>query len=201
MHCFQPLQIRFACYEFVNFNSYGYKDRCIGIFDLESSEKVARVALNFTTKQVLDINIYQTRLRFKCKRCATFCCKLGGPKLTEKDVERIKKAGYLEEKFLEPILENEFKGNLKSRQDGSCIFLKFDTGNNRYECSIYDFRPALCRLFPFHFDKMSPNFLLLGLIPCCRGLNNPEGKPINEKFIVDNLLDALLDLTASSAIR
>ena len=200
MRCFQPLQIRFACYKFANLNSCGYKDKCVGIFDLESSEKVARVALNFTTKQVVDLNIYQTRLKFKCKRCATFCCKLGGPKLTEKDVERIKKAGYLEEKFLEPVLENEFKGSLKNKEDGSCIFLRFDTGNNRYKCSIYDFRPPLCRLFPFDLERMSPNLLLLRLIPCCRGLNNAEGKPINEKFIVDNLLDALFDLTASTAM-
>lgn len=176
------------------------KSKCVGMFDLNSSEKVASITLNFKTRQVVDLNIYQRRLKFKCKRCATFCCKLGGPKLTEKDAERIKKAGYRKENFLEPILESEFKGTLKSREDGSCIFLKFDAGNNRYECSIYDFRPALCRLFPFNFERMSPSFILLGLIPCCRGLNNHEGNPVNEKFIVDNLLDALFDLTGLTAL-
>ena len=101
--------------------------------------------------------------------------------------------------FFEPASNNEFKGlpimrgSLKNREDGSCIFLKFDVGKDRYECSIYDFRPALCRLYPFDFDRVSPGSVVLKLIPCCRGLNNPEGELVDEEFINDHLLDALLE--------
>jgi len=84
---------------------------------------------------------------------------LGGPKLTRKDIERIEEAGYHVKDFLEPA-NSEFKGmpvmhgSLKNREDGACIFLKFDAKQNRYECSIYDLRPILCRLYPFDFDRI-----------------------------------------------
>ena len=100
--------------------------------------------------------------------------------------------------FLEPA-NSEFKGlsvmcgNLKNREDGSCIFLKFDVEQNRYECSIYDFRPVLCRLYPFDFDRVGSNIIVLKFIPCCRGLNNPDGKLVDEKFIANHLLVPLLE--------
>ena len=115
---------------------------------------------------------------------------MGGPKLTVKDVERIKQAGYDAKDFLEPVLNSEFKGSsimrgsLKNKEDGSCIFLKFKVEEDRYECSIYDFRPALCRLYPFDFDRTGPNSIMLKVIPCCRGLNNPEGEMVDETMIM-----------------
>jgi len=124
---------------------------------------------------------------------------LGGPWLTGRDVERIKQAGYDAKDFLEPALNNNFKGlpmlgSLKNNEDRSCIFLKFDAEKNCYECSIYDFRPVLCRLYPFDFERIGPNSIVLKLIPCCRGLNNPDGELVDEKFISNQLLDALLEV-------
>jgi len=84
-------------------------------------------------------------------------------------------------------------GSLRNRKDGSCIFLKFDAKQNRYECSIYDFRPILCRLYPFDFDRVGSNIIVLKFIPCCRGLNNPNGKLVDEKFITNHLLAPLLE--------
>ncbi len=171
----------------------GWDDR------LDLNETIARIILNPKTKQIVSTTLYQKHLRFKCKRCATFCCKLGGPKLTDKDVKMIKKVGYCAEKFLEPVFDNKFKGlpiirgSLKSKEDGSCIFLKF-IASGVYECSIYSFRPALCRLYPFDFEKVGPNTLMVKLIPCCRGLNNHDGEFVNERFVVNYLLDAILDL-------
>lgn len=138
-------------------------------------------------------------LRFRCKRCGVFCCRLGGPKLTRKDIERIKQAGYHVKDFLEPVSNSEFKGmpimrgSLKNREDGSCIFLKFDVEKNCYECSIYNSRPVLCRLYPFDFDRISPSVIALKFIPFCRGLNNLDGELVDEKFITNHLLDALLE--------
>jgi Fe-S-cluster containining protein len=150
------------------------------------------------TRQVRDLSLLQKRFRFKCKRCATFCCRLGGPKLTRKDIERIEEAGYHVKDFLEPA-NSEFKampftrGSLKNREDGACIFLKFDAKQKHYECSIYDFRPILCRLYPFDFDRVGTNSIVLKFIPCCRGLNNLDGKLVDERFINKHLLAPLLE--------
>ena len=165
------------------------------------SEVLARITINPETKQICDLSVHQKSVRFKCIRCATFCCKLGGPKLTRKDIERIKRAGYSMKDFLEPAQNSEFKdlpimkGELKNREDGSCIFLKFDAKENRYACSIYDFRPTLCRLYPFDFDWADSNIILLKLIPCCRGVNVPDGDSVDEEFIANHLLGALLEIT------
>ena len=161
------------------------------------SEVLAKITLDSKSRQIRDFALLQKHFRFKCKRCATFCCRLGGPKLTGKDIERIKEAGYPVKDFLEPA-NSEFKGlsvmcgNLKNREDGSCIFLKFDVEQNRYECSIYDFRPVLCRLYPFDFDRIGSNTIVLKFIPCCRGLNLPDGDLVDEEFIANYLLDSLL---------
>jgi Fe-S-cluster containining protein len=101
--------------------------------------------------------------------------------------------------FLEPVSNSEFKGlpvmcgSLKSKRDGSCVFLRFDVEDDCYECSIYDSRPALCRLYPFDFDRVGSNSVVLKFIPCCRGLNNPDGELVDEEFINNHLLDALLE--------
>ena len=166
---------------------------------MELSETLARITINSETMQIRDLSLHRKHLRFRCKRCATFCCRLGGPKLTVKDVERIKQAGYTVKDFLEPILNSEFKGlpimcgSLKNKEDGSCIFLKFKVEEDRYECSVYDFRPVLCRLYPFDFDRTGPNSIMLKVIPCCRGLNNPDGEMVDERFIISHLLEALLE--------
>jgi Fe-S-cluster containining protein len=163
------------------------------------NETLARITINPETSQIKDLFLHQKPLRFKCRRCAIFCCRLGGPWLTGKDIERIKQVGYNAKDFLEPALNKEFKslpimrGSMKNRKDGSCVFLKFDTKKNSYECLIYDFRPALCRLYPFDFDWISPNIIMLKFIPCCRGLNNHDGEPVDQKFITNHLLDALLE--------
>ncbi len=102
--------------------------------------------------------------------------------------------------FLETVSDGEFEGTsvmeggLKSKEDGSCIFLKFDEEENRYECSIYDFRPVLCRLYPFDFDRVDSNIVMLKFIPCCRGLNNPDGKLVDERFVADRILAPLLEV-------
>jgi len=146
----------------------------------------------------MGISLHQKHLRFKCRRCATFCCKLGGPKLTKKDIERIEQAGYGAKDFLEPTLNSRFKGlpmrgSLKNKEDGSCVFLKFDAEKNGYECSIYDFRPVLCRLYPFEFEGINSNSVMLKFVPCCRGLNNPDGELVDKGFITNYLLDAMLE--------
>jgi Fe-S-cluster containining protein len=166
---------------------------------LKLNEEIAGIILNSDHKQVFDITVYEENLRFECRRCAAFCCKLGGPNLTRKDIKRITQGGYKAREFVVPFKsESEgwptFLGSLKGKEDGSCIFLEFGLEEGIYECSIYDFRPALCKLYPFDFYNINSQSIVLKLIPCCRGLNNPEGEFVNEEFIVDSLLEAIFDL-------
>jgi len=158
---------------------------------------VAVITLDSTNRKVDDLTITQ-QFRFKCKRCAALCCKLGGPVLTRKDAELIENAGYPVKDFLEPLNTDEegsprVYGSLKTRKDGSCIFLKFDVELNCFKCSIYDFRPALCRLYPFSFEGLGSNRIALKYIPCCIGLNNPEGELLDKKFVSRHLIEPLLE--------
>jgi len=162
------------------------------------NQVLALITLDSRSRRVVDLSLEQKRFRFKCKRCAALCCKLGGPLLTREDVERIEDEGYPVKDFLEPISRDIqslalLYGNMKSREDGSCIFLEFDVKLNCYLCSIYDFRPLLCRLYPFSFEIRESNHIALKFIPCCRGLNNREGEPLNEKFVSCSLLEPLLE--------
>ena len=167
---------------------------------MEFNEEIARIFLDPKTRQILDITICEEHVRFECQRCATFCCKLGGPKLTKKDIQRIEQAGCSAKEFFAPFKgrsksSSTFQGSLKSREDGSCVFLTFNPEKGNLKCSIYDSRPALCRLYPFDFEKINSKSIVLRLIPCCRGLNNPDGELVDERFIVSNMLDAIFDLT------
>ena len=162
------------------------------------NETLALITLDNKLRKVADLSLEQKHFRFKCRRCAALCCKLGGPVLTRKDVEQIENAGYSVKDFLEPVNRNIkgsplVYGNLKSREDGSCIFLEFDSELNCHKCSIYDFRPVLCRLYPFSFEMIDSNRIALKYIPCCRGLNNREGELLNEKFVSIYLLEPLLE--------
>lgn len=161
---------------------------------------IARITVNPDTKQILDIYFYEENLRFKCKRCAVYCCKLGGPNLTKGDIDKIESFGYNQSEFIELAKRHCKKfafteNSIKSKKDGSCIFLKTnEKNNNSYKCSIYDARPVLCRLYPFDVEKTNANTLLLRIIPCCKGLNNPKGEIMNENFITVQLLESIYAL-------
>jgi Fe-S-cluster containining protein len=160
------------------------------------NEVLALITLDSKPRGVADLSLEQKCFRFKCKRCTALCCKLGGPVLTRKDIERIADAGYPKENFLEPISRDRrlpFQyGNMK-KEDGACVFLEFDAELNCYQCGIYNFRPLLCRLYPFSFEVIDSNCVALKFIPCCRGLNNREGELLDENFVLNYLLEPLLE--------
>jgi len=142
------------------------------------------------------LNFRGSPLRFKCQRCASLCCKLGGPKLSLKDIESLKQAGNNPEKFLVTK-----QTSLKSRGDSSCIFLFFNVEEGFYQCSVYDSRPTFCRLYPFQFEKIGPDSYALKFIPCCNGLNTVDGQVVDERFFVRFLQKILFDLMDSEVIR
>jgi len=105
----------------------------------------------------------------------------------------LKKAGLTGAEFPDATSER-----LKNMVSGSCAFLKFDAQKQFYECTVYPHRPALCRLYPFHLEKISSVRFVLKLLPC-KGINRRLGAIIDERFLIDNVLGLLLDLRAKSA--
>lgn len=160
-------------------------------------EVLAFFTLDSRLGGVTGFSFEQKHFRFKCERCADLCCKLEGPALTRNDVERIANEGFSVKDFLEPVSKDGsltfLRCNMKNRDDGSCAFLEFDDKMNCHKCGIYNFRPVLCRLYPFSFEIVSFNRIALKYIPCCRGLNNLKGEPINKKFVSTYLLEPLLE--------
>ena len=159
---------------------------------MDSDGKIAEISIEPETGNVKYIALFGNNLRFKCRRCATFCCKLGGPRLSSKDIIQLKKAGLTRAEFLDAT-----NRRLKSMVSGSCVFLKSDSQKQFYECTVYPYRPALCRLYPFHIEKTSSDRFVLKLLPC-KGVNR-LGAIIDERFLIDNVLGLLLDLRTKRA--
>ena len=155
---------------------------------MESDGNITQISFESGTCDVKNITFFIRNLRFKCKRCATFCCKLGGPTLSLNDVDLLKKAGFKEVEFFDGAHDS-----LKNKADGSCVFLQLDKERHFSKCSVYDSRPTLCRLYPFHLEETSPDSFMLKIMPCM-GINRRYGELVDERFIIPHLLDALHDL-------
>jgi Fe-S-cluster containining protein len=153
---------------------------------LDSERKIAEIRIEPETGKVEHITLFNHNLRFKCRRCATFCCKLGGPRLSSSDVERLRETGLTRAEFLDAT-----NRTMKNTVSGSCVLLKFDSKKRFFECAVYPNRPALCRLYPFHVEKISSDGFVLKLLPC-RGINRRFGTIIDERFLIGNLLGLLL---------
>lgn len=163
---------------------------------------LATIVLDDKLDRLVNVTFQIENLKFRCKRCAALCCKLGGPLLGPRDIKRIEKVNgeaierfhsSLPDRFMTKTMRN-VRGVIKKKEDGTCFFLEFNEEEGVYECSIYDSRPAVCRLYPFDFEMIGQNVLLLGFIPCCRGLNAPDGELVNEEFVKKHILHAITEL-------
>jgi len=156
--------------------------------------EIAEITFDPKARQIRDLTFFKKNFRFKCQRCAIFCCNLGGPQLSIKDIEKLRKNGYNPEIYVNNVKKKD--GNkqfMKEKEDGSCIFLKYDPESKKHACTIYKIRPSVCRLYPFEFLLNNRNTGTLRIIPCCRGLNALDGKIVDHKFIKSNLLRAIFD--------
>lgn len=86
--------------------------------------------------------------------CPAFCCKIADINLDEKDLEILSQVSKYTTVNIESWDEN---GERHFKICPPCPFLELD------KCSVYDSRPAMCRLFPFNICNM-PDVLLL--FPC-----------------------------------
>lgn len=75
----------------------------------------------------------------RAHRCDAPCCEDYEVRLLESDIERLMKAGYPEERFVE--YEDNY-AYLRRNEQG-CVFLK------KGACSVHPYRPLACRTFPW----------------------------------------------------
>ena len=91
--------------------------------------------------------------KFVCLMCGN-CCRFGIIELSEDDVKRIGSHGY------GGFHERENDEIRLRKANGKCVFLEDG------KCSIHDFKPEVCRRFPF--------FTFLG-VSYARGLHTCPG--------------------------
>ena len=111
-----------------------------------------RFAKNLKNKKPKDLDKVVLQLhseifsKIDCLDCA-YCCKGLGPRLTEKDIDRVSK-------FLKISTDKFIKDYLVIDEDNDYIFSKIPCPflmEDNY-CFIYDVRPKACREYP-HTDR------------------------------------------------
>ena len=124
-------------------------------------------------------------LRFKCLRCAAFCCWLGGPVVSRKDINRLRRGVEKIDQLIETVDVGTRKARvLSSKPNGQCILLS-KRSQNRYGCLAYEFRPDTCRSYPFRLIRKESR-LEVFVLPC-RGLNRTCGRLVDEEFVREHL--------------
>ncbi len=151
------------------------------------TNKIASITIQPRTHEILSVIFSKTSLKFKCQRCAVFCCRCGGPRLLPKDAMNLEQSGKCS---IPSTIASKL--TMQNKEDGSCIFLKEDS-ERVFACNVYDFRPILCRIYPFQFERTGNSSFSLNLIPCCNGLNAPDGEPVDMKFFSRHLRKPFLD--------
>ena len=97
---------------------------------------------------------------FSCLDCAN-CCKTIGPRLIQKDIERLAKYLKIKEaEFIEQYVETDEDGDFVFRNH-PCPFLMPDN-----YCMVYENRPRACRQYPHTNQKRFYQILKLSHKNC-----------------------------------
>jgi hypothetical protein len=122
--------------------------------------------------------VFPDSVGFRCKSCGS-CCRLQPPDVDGAEQKQIEAEGF--RSFLDHSGNSRVKW-IRRKKDGSCFFL-----TEKNKCSIYDVRPAICRLEPFTIRDcdFERNIIELELnFPascCCEGLCEETGSlPVEE---------------------
>lgn len=115
--------------------------------------------------------------------CPAICCKVADINLDENDLDRLRQAPNYDADNIETCGEGE---EYQYKINPPCPFLESD------RCSVYEWRPTICRMFPFNLCNV-PDVLLL--FPCDMGADilkdyaeyseNILKQPIHAKTIND----------------
>lgn len=95
----------------------------------------------------------ELKLRTNCGSCADKCCSqpYDWVYLTSREVSRLKIASALTEEEFVVSLRNEKTGHVFHALSLPCRFLDAGTG----QCTVYEERPLVCRLFPFSVEPLT----------------------------------------------
>ncbi|MCL2288191.1 MAG: YkgJ family cysteine cluster protein [Candidatus Bathyarchaeota archaeon] len=124
---------------------------------------------------------YPKNLKFECNKC-TLCCGDTKEKtrhiiMLESEVIEIQNQTKinLNEFCFEITYQQPYKFEMIKTHNEKCFFLK--QGN----CSIYDFRPLICRFYPFElkFDEKQQKYVFTATVECT-SLNH--GKRLTQAY-------------------
>lgn len=125
-------------------------------------------------------------IRWRCTRCA-ICCKNTGSRqrrivLLEAEVSEIcKRTGWRREGFARPTGHEPYVAIMR-KINGACVFLD---GNS---CSIYEFRPLVCRFYPFWLTR-EDSIYVFRVTRECRGIG--QGEIVRREHFLYLLLAAM----------
>ena len=135
---------------------------------------------------------YPTPIRFSCERCA-LCCGDTDQKtrrilILESEADDISKRTQID---IEKFTENDnrckpYSYQIKKTENRKCIFLRDKA------CSIYEFRPLICRFYPFRLD-FKKDVYVFNYTNECPGIG--KGKILKKDFfkkLFDNFTTTMI---------
>ncbi|MBS7623393.1 YkgJ family cysteine cluster protein [Candidatus Bathyarchaeota archaeon] len=121
---------------------------------------------------------YPTLVNWRCLRCS-ICCR-DTPRhprrirlLLKEAIEISRKTGIPVEQFARKAQDQRYPYEMRKRY-GSCLFLE-----GRY-CRLYDYRPLVCRFYPFEMESDGSTLKILFAGEACPG--SGRGQPLGEHF-------------------
>ncbi|MEM3704498.1 MAG: YkgJ family cysteine cluster protein [Candidatus Bathyarchaeia archaeon] len=123
---------------------------------------------------------YPEDLHFKCKRCA-ICCgdtenRVRTILMLKTEAEKIAgKTRMRLESFAEKVQSFEpYAYKMRKTADGKCVFL------NKNLCTIYPYRPLICRFYPFELNETSSGTYAFAYTKECPGIG--KGSALKREF-------------------
>jgi len=140
---------------------------------------------------------YPHGVRLQCLRCATCCGDTSIHArhilLLKQEVQRIAKVTSRPvEEFVAKIEGHEpyIYEMKKTQKDGKCVFLE------NKSCTIYEFRPVICRFYPFEFRSTKNGISEFCATDECLGIG--KGVRLLEKRYFEALVQCLEDVLEES---
>lgn len=120
---------------------------------------------------------YAGGLRFECRRCLACCTGAPGVVMvTPEEIARLaERVGLPEDTFERRFLRRARGGrSLVERENGDCALLGPEG------CTVYDLRPAQCRIFPFWDRNLRSPASWERAARECPGVNKGRLYPVEE---------------------
>lgn len=104
-------------------------------------------------------SLRELRLKTQCSSCVHKCCSepFDWVFLTSREITRLQAASGVPEEHFVVTRRNATTGHMFRTLDLPCRFLNTQTG----ECTVYESRPLVCRIFPFYPEPLTGDATLL----------------------------------------